>query len=173
METALDNFDHGLAQKLFTLICKYAQALKFNQVDRLDGTILAKLEGRFLDHDRKRLWSLIQEDLRYRLVYDNPPLLTANMDTWNVDLPNLPVEEDFPKDYTPAIHFLVSSRLTFALSDFFHLVEQFDKGDVPDLIAKSESICIQIDNLYKEWNIVSRPHPTLSPFLHWLILCQA
>lgn len=156
MRNALENFDQDLAWKMFTLACEYAQVLKYHQLDRPDGMMLFTTMGRpFMAQDRKGLWDLVQEDLRYRLILGKPPVFTANMDDWKVDLPDIATVADSHEDHTPAIQFLVSSRLTFALSDFFHILEQFESGDVSDLAARVEVICTQVNALYEEWNIVS------------------
>lgn len=155
MQTAAENFEHDLAWKLFTLACQYAQALNFHQMDRLDRIVTITLERPFLDHDRRRLWSLIQEDFRYRLLFDKVPALTGNIDQWNVNFPNLKADGDPQVDHTLSIQFIISSRLTFALSDFFHSMEQFDLGNLSDLVSRTKAICSQVNDLYKEWNIVS------------------
>lgn len=98
---------------------------------------------------------IVQTDFCYRLVHDKSPTLTANMDSWKVDLPNLSPSADVDEDFTSAIQFLVSSRVTFALTEFFHIMGDFDNAYDADLITKVENICFQIDLLYSEWKIVS------------------
>lgn len=77
------------------------------------------------------------------------------MDSWKVDLPNLSPSTGVDEDFTSAIQFLVSSRVTFALTEFFHIMGDFDDVHDTSLVAKVEDICLQIDHLYSEWKIVS------------------
>ena len=98
---------------------------------------------------------IVQIDLCYRLVHDIPPTLTANMDSWKVDLPKLSPSAEHDEDFTSAIQFLVSSRVTFALTEFFHIMGDLYNTNDADLITKVEEICLQIDLLYSEWKIVS------------------
>lgn len=80
------------------------------------------------------------------------------MNSWKVDLPKLSPSTEV--DDTYAIQFLVSSRVTFALTEFFHIMSDFDSAENADLMTNVEGICHQIDDLYSEWKIVrSRPNP--------------
>lgn len=77
------------------------------------------------------------------------------MDSWRVDLPSLSPSTGIDEDFTSAIQFLVSSRVTFALTEFFQIMGDFDDAHDAGLITKVEDICLQIDLLYDEWKIVS------------------
>jgi hypothetical protein len=98
---------------------------------------------------------IVQTDFCYRLIHDKSPTLTANIDAWKVDLPNLTPSTGVDEDFTSAIQFLVSSRVTFALTEFFHIMGDFDDTHDAGLVTKVEDICLQIDDLYNEWKIVS------------------
>ncbi|RSL94667.1 hypothetical protein CDV31_014220 [Fusarium ambrosium] len=152
---ALENFDHDLAWILFKMSCRYAQTLQLHQLDRPDvaGSPAASIGKPILDKDRAGLWDLIQTDLLYRLVFDKPPTLTGDMDAWKVNLPTLVSQEDTMEDRTAAIQFILRSRLTFALSDYFHIMELRKSNNDHQLISQVEAICVQIKDLYDEWNI--------------------
>ncbi|KAJ3526587.1 hypothetical protein NM208_g11118 [Fusarium decemcellulare] len=150
---ALENFDQDLAWILFTLACRYAQTLQLHQLDRQGGTGSAAIGKPIEDRDREGLWDLVQTDLLYRLVFDKPPTLTGDPEAWKVNLPKLTSQEDTMEDHTAAIQFLLRSRLTFVLSDYFHILDQWKDKKDPGLISRVEAICIQIKDLYDEWNI--------------------
>ncbi|RSL52040.1 hypothetical protein CEP53_008229 [Fusarium sp. AF-6] len=57
------------------------------------------------------------------------------------------------EDHTAAIQFLLRSRLTFALSDYFHIMELQKNNSDHDLISEVEAICVQIKDFYDKWNI--------------------
>lgn len=78
------------------------------------------------------------------------------MASWKVDLPKLSPSAQV--DDTSAIQFLVSSRVTFAVTEFFQIMSDFDKTNDPDLMTKVEGICHQVDDLYSEWKIVGSHH---------------
>lgn len=152
----MENFDHDLAWILFKMSCRYAQTLQLHQLDRPDVAGSPPIGKPILDQDRAGLWDLIQTDLLYRLVFDKPPTLTGDMDAWKVNLPTLVSQEDTMEDRTAAIQFILRSRLTFALSDYFHIMEVQKNNNDHQLISQVEAVCVQIKDLYDEWNIVSR-----------------
>ncbi|KAM5366702.1 hypothetical protein ACJZ2D_010378 [Fusarium nematophilum] len=91
------------------------------------------------DEDRRSFWKLVQLDLTFRLLHDQPP-------------------GGFEKgqDAIPAIHFLVRARMCFIVVDFFHLIDHSDgsyKG--PEILAQTHGMCDKIDEMYSEWNILS------------------
>lgn len=49
--------------------------------------------------------------------------------------------------------------MTFALTEFFQIMADFDDAHDSGLITKVEDICLQIDLLYDEWKIVSIHKP--------------
>lgn len=81
------------------------------------------------------------------------------MDSWKVDLPSLSPSTGVDEDFTSAIQFLVSSRVTFALTEFFQIMADFDDAHDAGLITKVEDICLELDLLYSEWKIVSSHKP--------------
>lgn len=137
------------------MACRHAQTLQLHQLDRLDSTGSPAIGKPILDRDREGLWDLVQTDLLYRLVFDKPPTLTGDLDAWKVNLPKLMSQGDTIEDHTAAIQFLLRSRLTFALYDYFHIMEGRKDNRDDELISRVEAICIQIKDLYDEWNIVS------------------
>ncbi|RSL47669.1 hypothetical protein CEP54_013277 [Fusarium duplospermum] len=57
------------------------------------------------------------------------------------------------EDRITAIQFLLRSRLTFALSDYFHIMELRKDNSDHELISQVKAIYVQIKDLYDEWNI--------------------
>ncbi|KAI2896353.1 hypothetical protein CBS63078_5644 [Aspergillus niger] len=148
---ASESFDFDLSWKMFTLACDYSKGLNLHNLDNeSDFSALVKTN---LDEARKGFWELIHMEFFYRLTYNRPPAISANMSAWRVNLPWLGVEQLFGTAEVPTIKFLLSSRVTFVLIDFFQLLEEAKAKQDVDLLTKVEIQCREIDGYYSEWNI--------------------
>lgn len=109
---------------------------------------------------------LIQIDLFFRLLCDTPPVLTANLDNWRVNLPTISAEESEtgPRAVTTSC-FIVGSRVTLILAQFFQLLEAPTRND-ETLFDEALALCDEIEKVFDEWQFVSVqprfPSPTVS-----------
>lgn len=151
MRTAVEKFDTELAWQMHCCACTYAQELKLHQVDDAHDVSGAPVR----DADRKGFWELVQVDLYFRLVHGKPATLTASMDSWKVNLPWLSGGMERSENTNLSIQFLMSSRITFSIIEFFHLLDGADsETELEQFMDKVEQICMQAENISTEWNLV-------------------
>ncbi|CAI4214413.1 unnamed protein product [Parascedosporium putredinis] len=100
--TTIEYFDHELFWKTFKFTCRYAQGLNLHN---LDGNASSAVGSIIKDGDRKSLWMLIQIDLFFRLLCDTPPETATGPGAVSTSC------------------FIVSSRITLILAQFFQLVD--------------------------------------------------
>lgn len=150
---AMINFDQELAWSFCTLAWEYAQASQLNLVDGQGLSPSIGIGRPITDRDRLQLWDLVHADLFFRLVLDKPPILTANMENWKVNLPTWQESNDS----TLAMLFLISTRVSFILAEYFHLIDEAGPDTTSHMhyLSEVEALCIQIECLYDEWDIVS------------------
>lgn len=133
---------------MFARACKYAQDL---DIHNLDGdSEHSYSHGLWSDDDRRGFWQLVQCDLYFRLIYNKSPTITAK--AWKVDLPwMMSVDSQSPPIQT--VSFLVNSRITMILIDFFTLIE--DQTLSPDdLGQRTEDLCLAVRTSLLEWQLV-------------------
>ena len=53
--------------------------------------------------------------------------------------------------------FLISTRVSFILAEYFHLIDEAGPDTTSHMhyLSEVEALCIQIECLYDEWDIVS------------------
>lgn len=144
-----------MSWKIYTYACEYAQGLKLHNLDGDDDS--ASFGKSEIDANRKGFWELIQLDLFFRLILSKPPTLTANMNSWRVNLPWLSTEPEPHSLGVPTMTFLVSSRVTFILARFFQVLDHAKRYNDPELLPKVEDLCSEIVELYVEWQYVRNP----------------
>lgn len=114
-----------------------------------------------IDSDRKGLWELIGIDLFFRLIYNKPPALAAGLSSWRVNLPWLAPDSEPDMHAIPTMTFLLSSRISLILIQFFEVLErdgsQDEEEDDDDggLLPKVEELCGEIEQIFRDWQIVS------------------
>lgn len=144
---------------MFTRACDYAQGLELHN---LDGGDEAGHNPRIRsDDDRRGFWQLVQFDLYFRLIFNKPPSITAT--AWKVNLPSITVNSQPPPVQT--VTFLVNSRVTMVIINFFILLEQKQIA-TQELRQKTEDLCREIKQLFIEWQLVcwegvARPCPAM------------
>ncbi|KAM6506919.1 hypothetical protein FALCPG4_018737 [Fusarium falciforme] len=104
------------------------------------------------DYHRRGLWALVLVDLFFRLLYDKPAILTANMTEWRVNLPWLDTDPGLTEHAVPTMAFLVKSRLTFLLLRFFDIISQGAEDKI-SVINRVEGLCADIEELFEEWSV--------------------
>lgn len=167
MRTAVEKFDTELAWQMHCCACTYAQELRLHQVDGAHYIAGAAIR----DGDRKGFWELVQVDLYFRLVHGKPATLTASMDSWKVNLPWLSGGMERRENTNVTIQFLMSSRITFSIIEFFHLLDGADsETELERLMDKVEQICMQVENTSTEWNLVR--HFQGGKYATWKILAK-
>ncbi|RBA18292.1 hypothetical protein FPRO05_10587 [Fusarium proliferatum] len=106
-----------------------------------------------IDEVRRGFWELMYYEFFHRLVYDDPPTMTAQMKQWIVSLPWLESCKRPVSQEVPTIRFILKSRLTFILAEFFMLLGNISGRFEGELFAQVLALCQQIDDLYKDWDI--------------------
>jgi hypothetical protein len=130
--------------------CDYAEVLGLHNLD--GGWAHRSLGKEVSDEDRQSFWHLISLDLYLRLIFEHPPAITAR--TWKVNLPWLDPEAQTLPQGAQGISFLVGSRLTLILIQFFSLLEKAKDLPSKAVIADTESLCLGIEQLLEEWQMV-------------------
>lgn len=108
-----------------------------------------------MEESRASFWKLVQLDYLFRLIHDKPRTITADAGSWTVDLPGLRADTDHDTDGFRSTYYIVQSRITFAVAEFFHNFEDSAEIGDDELLSKTEAICRQIEDLYDEWRVVS------------------
>ncbi|TDZ35871.1 hypothetical protein CTRI78_v011418 [Colletotrichum trifolii] len=151
--TAAECFDEELSWRMYTYACEYAQKLNFHNLDAhtadVDPSLLDQTK---LDADRKGFWELIQIDFFFRLLFNRPAALTANVNSWKVNLPWLSADAQPDMNAVPTAAFLISSRLTFIVSRFFQELDGPNCTEV-SMRPKTEDLCREIFQLYADWQL--------------------
>ncbi|PSN75656.1 hypothetical protein BS50DRAFT_616230 [Corynespora cassiicola Philippines] len=145
-----ESFDYETSVEMHKLACEYGKGL---QMHVLDGSGNPTAAGpSWTDNDRRGMWELFQTDLFYHLIYNKPASLLRHLGDWRVNLPWLSLGSS-PDNSAPlsTIAFLVRSRLTFILIEFFQKLKTLDTE--PEAIATIEPLCHQVELLLKEWSI--------------------
>lgn len=111
-----------------------------------------------VDQDRAGFWKLVQLELQFRLFHDRPSAITSDMNSWRVDLPWLGNGSPSGSDgeTSPSIHFLVGSRVTFAIAEFYHFMDDASgraSGQI-DVVARTQALCHQLEDVFNEWDMV-------------------
>lgn len=146
------------------LACEYAKGLQMHSLDSNDYFVATGCPS--TDEDRKGMWELIQTDLFYHLIYNKPATLYPSLDKWQVNLPWLSL--DLPPEkgaQVSTISFLFRSRLAFILIRFFQTLEGLENES--EAVEAIEPLCHEIEMLFDEWGIVSRPHTLLLCSIRW------
>lgn len=125
--------------------------LSLHNLDAGEG--LAIFNGSTADKDRKGVWELINLDLFFRLLFNKPPIITASLEDWKVNLPQLSV--DVVNQAVPTVVFLFNSRISFIVLRFFQIVEDEKGGDISHRLPEIETLCQEIEDLVSEWDLVS------------------
>ena len=149
-------FDYEMAWKMFRLAGEYAQGLGVHNLDGEGGMMSGLHKPGLRDNDRKSWWDLIQVDCFFRLIFNKPPSISG--DAWKVNLPWLDPASEPPQGGDVALTFIVSSRVTLLVIQFFAMLEEGKEGeqrsDVRQMAARTEAMCQEIRSLYDEWNLV-------------------
>ncbi|KAF4120682.1 Fungal specific transcription factor domain [Geosmithia morbida] len=145
------SFDYEMSWKSFKLACEYAQGLGIHNLDGGDGDLMSGIHNPDIsDDDRKGFWDLIQVDAFFRLMFDKPASISGN--SWKVNLPWLnPGSSPAVGTGTAMMLFLVSSRVTLILLQFFAMLEEYPAEEPVRLFRRTEDMCGQIRALYDEW----------------------
>ncbi|KAF7553332.1 hypothetical protein G7Z17_g3685 [Cylindrodendrum hubeiense] len=159
-------FDYDLSWQLFKQACEYAHGLNMHNLDGGDGFNCSS--GSKVDSDRRGFWELIQVELFFRLLYNKPPTLTESMNSWRVNLPYLSPDAQPDLETVPTLAFLVSSRITFVLTDFFQLIEEHTPG--LDILPKIESLGEEVETLFQEWQMDEWIKRADDNDIHWWML---
>lgn len=159
----MECFDYEMTWKMIKLAGEYAKGLGVHNLDGEDGGMMAGLHRPGLrDDDRRSWWDLVQVDCLFRLIFDKPPSITQ--EAWKVNLPWLGPSAETPQEGDTAMMlFIVTSRLTLILIQFFAMLEEEeDEGGQGESspagkMCRAEEMCRQIESLYEEWNLVRAP----------------
>ncbi|RSL55241.1 hypothetical protein CEP54_009499 [Fusarium duplospermum] len=142
MRAALQQCDFEFSWKMYKLVCQCVQTLNMHKIDRsFPGIFMSpELLSDGADDHRKGLWGLVLVELFFRLLYDKPATMTANLTEWRVNLPWLNSDPGLTEHVVPTLAFLVKSRLTFLLLWFFDIFSEDtqDKNSVADSV---EELC--------------------------------
>ncbi|KZL67501.1 fungal specific transcription factor [Colletotrichum incanum] len=169
--TAAECFDEELSWRMYTYACEYAQVLNLHNLDAHSTETDFNLDEAKLDADRKGFWELIQIDFFFRLLFNRPPAITNNMSTWKVNLPWLSGSAPIDLNAVPTVTFIMSSRLTFILSQFFQELEKPNSNEAT-VRVKTEEYCREISRLFAEYQLedwTQRSFLTGSKAESWLL----
>ena len=140
--------------------CEYAQGLGLHNLD--GGSINGNLRDPNASNNfRKGFWEILHADHFFRLIFNKPPTITG--DPWKVNLPQLDASDQAVPEALETIVFLVSSRLTIVLIQFFAMLEEHEaSGNMEEVPRRTEKMCEELLSLFEEWNLVSRASPPSS-----------
>ncbi|GKT46796.1 uncharacterized protein ColSpa_06977 [Colletotrichum spaethianum] len=151
--TAAESFDEELAWRMYTYACEYAQALNLHNLDAHNAEAdFSTLDEAKLDADRKGFWELIQIDFFFRLLFNRPPAITDSMSKWRTNLPWLSGSTPLDPNGVPTVTFIMGSRLTFILSQFYQQLEK-PNSDEATVRVKTEEYCHEIGRLFEEYQL--------------------
>ncbi|KAH6896014.1 hypothetical protein B0T10DRAFT_479304 [Thelonectria olida] len=179
---AAECFDYDLSYKLYKQACEYATALNLHTLDSDDNnTPIAPEDQPRIDSDRKGFWELIGIDLFFRLIYNRPPALAAGMSSWRVNLPWLAPDSEPDMHAIPTMTFLMSSRISLILIQFFEVLEkegsQGEEEEEEDgderILSRVEALCGQINQIFQDWQIedwIQQAEDTDNSFDWWMLI---
>ncbi|WKT52785.1 hypothetical protein QSH57_003347 [Fusarium oxysporum f. sp. vasinfectum] len=167
-QAASDALDPRLSAQMFQLVCKYAIGLDLHNTD--SPNYPSRFGRDNVDEARRGFWELMHYEFFHRLVYDDPPTMTAQMKEWIVSLPWLEPCKRTVSQEVPTIKFILKSRLTFILAEFFMLLENVQGHLEHESFAKVLALCQQIDDLYKDWDIDTWKASSIENKIHsWML----
>lgn len=151
-----ERFDIDLSWKMFKRACHYAEKIELHRLDSSASPVSGGPTENVLNAGRKGFWELINIDVYFQLIHNKPPVIVPGLVDAKVNLPWLAeVGSETGADITTA-RFLIDCRRTMILMDFFRLLENAKTRPEPQLVAKNETLCQNIETLYRDWEIVSR-----------------
>ncbi|ETS76916.1 hypothetical protein PFICI_10790 [Pestalotiopsis fici W106-1] len=159
--TSAANFDYDLCWELHSRACRFAQNLSLQSMDDY------LMEGRMpKDHhaaneDRKGFWQLLALDYHFRLCFDRPPTISG-LD-YQVNLPSFDIGRLPPQEVTSATAFIVTSRITFIMMDFFKILEN-SKSASSDIEGSINNLCSDITNIIEDWQVETWLRQSLNDF---------
>ncbi|SCN64495.1 uncharacterized protein FFB20_00712 [Fusarium fujikuroi] len=167
-QAASDALDPQLSAQLFQLASKYAIGLDLHNTD--SPNYLSGFGQDNIDEVRRGFWELMHYEFFHRLVYDDPPTMTAQMKQWIVSLPWLESCKRPVSQEVPTIRFIFKSRLTFILAEFFMLLENISGHLESESFTQVLALCQQIYDLYKDWDIDTWKTSSKEDKLHsWML----
>ena len=150
-QTATENFDFSLSWEMHRLACEYAQTLRMHNLDSLDHPASHLSMS---DHDRMGMWWLIHLDLFARLINDKPAAFSSQLHDWRVNMPRLAAgSSEERNEAVPTVAFLVRSRLTFILINYFQESESLNSRS--DILAAINPLCDGVEDIFEQWKIVN------------------
>lgn len=156
MRASFQQCDFEFSWNMYKLVYQCVKKLNLHNIDQdFPSTFMQQSPDDGTDHDRQGLWALVLVDLFFRLLHDKPAIMTANLTEWRVNLPAINIVPEQPEHMVPTLAFFVKSRLTFLLLRFFDLFAQ--GSDDKDCIERIEGLCAEIEDLVREWSVVSLP----------------
>ncbi|KAF9877446.1 hypothetical protein CkaCkLH20_05146 [Colletotrichum karsti] len=158
---AAECFDEELSWRMYTYACDYAQKLDFHNLDAHPHSSSVLLDQAKLDTDRKGFWEMIQIDYFFRLLFNKPPSMTSQINSWKVNLPWLSAENTPDINAVSTVAFLASSRQTFVLSQFYQELEN-THCDEEEMRPKTEELCREINRIFEAWDIEGWVQRTMS-----------
>ncbi|KAF7538189.1 hypothetical protein G7054_g3166 [Neopestalotiopsis clavispora] len=159
--TTAANFDYDLCWELHSRACRFAQSLSLQNMDDYLTEGRMPQDHRAANEDRKGFWQLLALDYHFRLCFDRPPAISGldyRVNLPSFDLGSLPSEE-----VTEATAFIVTSRITFIIMDFFKILES--SGSAPfEFEGAINGLCSDIMNVMEEWQVESWLRQSLNDF---------
>ncbi|RSL57423.1 hypothetical protein CEP53_006471 [Fusarium sp. AF-6] len=154
VRVAAERFDIELSWNMFRPGCQYAEKIELHRLDNNPNSNSTNLDNSVLNAGRKGFWELVTMDVYFRLIHNKPPAIMACRPDAKVNLPWLTDPgSQVGEEMTTAIRFLIDSRRTFILMDFFQLLEDYKARPDPDLVSTTEALCRDIETLYEQWRI--------------------
>lgn len=156
MRASFQQCDFEFSWNMYRIVYQCVKKLNLHNLDQdFPGTFMQQSPDQGTDHDRQGLWALVLVDLFFRMLHDKPPIMTANLTEWHVNLPAINIVPEQPEHMISTLTFFFKSRLTFLLLRFFDLLAQ--SSDDRDYMQRIEGLCTEIEDLIGEWSIVSVP----------------
>ncbi|KAM5361369.1 hypothetical protein ACJZ2D_013139 [Fusarium nematophilum] len=155
MRVAAERFDLELSWNMFKRACQYAEKIELHRLDNNNvGPALASLGESALDAGRKGFWELFTIDAYFHLIHNKPPAIMLGCCDAKVNFPWLAESRSqTEEETTTTARFLIDSRRTFILMEFFQLLEKAKVRPDSELVPKTEALCRDIQALYDQWEI--------------------
>ncbi|RSL47772.1 hypothetical protein CEP54_013233 [Fusarium duplospermum] len=148
VRVAAERFDIELSWNMFKLGCQYAEKIESRRLDNDPNSNSTNLDNSVLNAGRKGFWELVTMDVYFRLIHNKPPAIMACRPDAKVNLPWLAGPgSQVGEETTTTIRFLIDSRRTFILMEFFQLLEDSKARPEPELVSKTEALCRDIETL--------------------------
>ncbi|KIL92296.1 hypothetical protein FAVG1_04705 [Fusarium avenaceum] len=152
MRASFQQCDFEFSWNMYRIVYQCVKKLNLHNLDQdFPGSFMQQSPDQGTDHDRQGLWALVLVDLFFRMLHDKPPIMTANLTEWHVNLPAINIVPEQPEHMISTLTFFFKSRLTFLLLRFFDLLAQ--SSDDRDYIQRIEGLCTEIEDLIGEWSI--------------------